>query len=59
MNDWFNTIISVRATLAQSAIGRILNAFDEKRIIEVAKVKRDLRRDGGSDPATLAEVQLK
>jgi hypothetical protein len=29
-----------------------LYAFDEKRIIEVAKVKRDLRHEGGSEPAT-------
>lgn len=55
MSNKFHTVLSVRAILAQLTIGRMLNAFDEKRIIEVAKVKRDLRRDGGSGPAALVE----
>jgi hypothetical protein len=35
-----------------------LKAFDEKRIIEVARVKRDLRRDGESDSAITARLRL-
>jgi len=35
-----------------------LYAFDVKRIIEVAKAKRDLRRDGGSGSAITARLWL-
>lgn len=33
-------------------------ALDKNRIIEAAKVKRDLRREGGSDPAIEVGIQL-
>lgn len=36
--------------------GRILKALDEKRIIDMARVNKDLQRDGGSDPAIRAQV---
>ena len=45
------TTLSVSSAFAMWTRDRILYAFDEKRIIEVAKIKRDLRRDGGNDPA--------
>lgn len=34
-------------------------ALDKKRIIEVAKVNRDLRREGGSDPVIKVGILLK
>lgn len=33
-------------------------AFDEKIIIEVANIKRDLQRDGGSCPAERERIDL-
>lgn len=40
----------------RSTRGRILKALDEKRIIDVARVNRDLQREGGSDPAIRAQA---
>ena len=45
------TILFVIVALTQGIRGEILYAFDVNIIIEVASIKRDLRRDGGSFPA--------
>lgn len=45
------TSLFVVVALMQGTIVGILYAFDEKIIMEVANIKRDRRRDGGSAPA--------
>lgn len=39
----------------KSAREKRLNAFEEKRTIDAARVKSDLRRDGGSGPEIVVE----
>lgn len=46
-SQWVLTILFVNVALTQGTREGILYAFDEKIIIEVANIKRDLRRDGG------------
>jgi len=46
-----NLPISVSTAPALWTRGTMLYAFDENRIIEVAKVNSDLRCDGGNGPA--------
>lgn len=41
------------ATFVESARGKRLNAFAENRTIDAARVKSDLRRDGGSGPENI------
>ena len=52
------TVLTVTAALAQGTRGRILNAFAEKTIIDVAKVKRDLRLEGCNGPAESEKIHL-
>ena len=52
------TIFLETAALTQGTRGRTLYAFDEKIAIDVAKVKSDLRRDGGSGPVETTESCL-
>lgn len=52
------TILSTSTALALRTRETILYAFDRKRIIEVARVKRDLRRDGGSTPEKIEGKSL-
>lgn len=47
------TIGPCSATFVKSARGKRLNAFEENRTIDAARVKSDLRRDGGSGPANI------
>lgn len=47
------TVSFVSAALARATRGMMLYTFDEKIIINVAKVKRDLRHDGCRWPVSM------
>ena len=48
-----HTVLSVIVSLAQKTREGRLKALDANKIIDVAKVKRDRRRDGCNGPATV------
>lgn len=50
-NDKCLTFLSVSTALVLRTRGAMLYAIEENIIIEIAKVKSDLRRDGGNGPA--------